>query len=80
MKAIEWTFYYTTENGAKHHSFGTGTFIKPERTKIYKELQNLLGKNNVHSIGYIRTALAYLELWNLNKPTNETRTSNSHSN
>lgn len=57
-----------------------GTFVKPDRTKIYKELKNLLGKNNVHSIGYIKTALAYLELWNLNKPTNEKSTSNSHTN
>lgn len=68
MKKVEWVFYYTTDNGNEFHFVGEGSYIKPDRTKLYKETGKFLGKANVHSVGYKLKSLYILE----NIPTSTT--------
>ena len=49
-----WVFYYTTDaNRLQERAIAEGDFILPQRSKIWKNLQEELNNSDITSCGYM---------------------------
>src|ERR1700681_1702239 len=69
MNKAEWVFYYCKDRDGKKNVVDTGTFARPEQTKIYKELRKLMALGRAVTIGYIRKEKFDIENELYSRPT-----------